>query len=147
MSARDMQSACPVPARDVREGSILLKKSKIERLQKSRESRFLIISAAASRRRADTKVCDRFCVNRCGPSRCRARDAPAVLKNFLSEPEKTFSTVSVKSGSYPPLKLCRLVPQKQTFHIDHYANPGTPFDKAIPSQQPQTLIFEHVQFH
>jgi hypothetical protein len=34
----------------------------------------------------------------------------------------------------------------------HIPNPtlresGTPFDKAIPSQQPQTLIFEHVQFH
>src|SRR6202140_5777678 len=46
----------------------------------------------------DTRVYDRFCGNRCGPSHCRARDAPAALKNFVRHPEKTFSTVSTQSG-------------------------------------------------
>src|SRR6266480_17599 len=44
---------------------------------------------------ADTKVRGRFCVKRCGPSHRRARNAPAVLKNFVRQPEKTFATVSV----------------------------------------------------
>jgi len=42
---------------------MLLKKSKTERLQKSREDQFLDFSAASSRRRAYPKVTDRFCVN------------------------------------------------------------------------------------
>jgi len=37
---------------------IALKKSKVERLRKSREDRFLVLSAAASLRRTATKVCD-----------------------------------------------------------------------------------------
>src|ERR1700688_51103 len=82
----------------VRSGSILLKKSKIERLRKSREGRFLIASAAANLCRTRTKVCHRLCANRCGPSRCRAWDAPAGLRNFVRLPEMTFSTVSVISG-------------------------------------------------
>jgi hypothetical protein len=73
---------------------MLLKKSKIERLRKSRESRLLVVSAAARLCRTDTRVYDHFCGNRCGPSHCRARDAPAALKNFVRHPEKTFSTVS-----------------------------------------------------
>src|SRR6202171_4261592 len=77
---------------------ILLKKSKIERLRKSRESWFLVLSAAARLCRTDTRVYDRFCGNRCGPSHCRARDAPAALKNFIRHPEKTFSTVSTQNG-------------------------------------------------
>ena len=73
---------------------MLSKKSKIERLRKSREDQFFVVSAAASLCRACTKVCDRFCVIRCGPSRCHAWDAPAALKNFVRQPEKTFSTAS-----------------------------------------------------
>jgi hypothetical protein len=49
--------------------------------------------------RPDTKVRGRFCVKRCGPSRRRVRAASAVLKNFVRQPEKTFSTVSAMSGS------------------------------------------------
>src|SRR5712664_4146121 len=48
--------------------------------------------------RLDTKVRGRFCVKRCGPSRRGVRTASAVLKNFVRQPEKTFSTVSVKTG-------------------------------------------------
>src|SRR6478736_9707882 len=51
--------------------------------------------------RLDTKVRGRFCVKRCGPSRRRVRDALAVLKNFVRQPEKTFSTVSVTCGRRP----------------------------------------------
>src|ERR1700682_3669455 len=93
----------------VRFGSILLKKSKVERLRKSRQGQFLVVSAAASRCRAGTKVCDRFCANRCGPSRCRARDdASGGLKNFVRQPEETFSTVSVKSAHQAATLGCLL---------------------------------------
>ena len=44
----------------VRAGSMLSKKSKIERLRKSREDQFFVVSATASLCRACTKVCDRF---------------------------------------------------------------------------------------
>jgi hypothetical protein len=43
--------------------------------------------------RADTNVGGRFCAKRCGPSRRRVRNASAVLKNLVRQPEKTFSTV------------------------------------------------------
>jgi hypothetical protein len=48
--------------------------------------------------RADTNVRGRFCVKRCGPSRRRVRNASAVLKKLVRQPEKTFSTVCDKSG-------------------------------------------------
>src|SRR5258708_26389560 len=70
------------------------KKWKIEQLTKSRESRFLAASAAASLCRTCTKLCDRSLVIRCGPSHWRARDAPAALKNLVHPPENTFSTAS-----------------------------------------------------
>jgi hypothetical protein len=76
---------------------ILLKKSKIERLTKSRESRYLDVSPAAMLARGDTKVLGRFCERCCGPSRRGVRNASAVLKNFARQPEKTFSTVSAKN--------------------------------------------------
>jgi hypothetical protein len=47
---------------------ILLKKSEIERLRKSRECRMLAISVAERRCRTVTSAGGRFCVNRCGPS-------------------------------------------------------------------------------
>src|SRR3981081_2386928 len=71
---------------EVRSGSILLKKSKIERLRKSREGRSFVVSVAASLCRTGTRTYDRFCVNRCGPSHRRAWDAPAALKiSFVSQ--------------------------------------------------------------
>src|SRR5712675_3559427 len=83
---------------DVRDGSILLKKSKIQRLRKFGEGRFFVVSAAASLRRTATRAYGRFCVNRCGPSHRRAWNASAALKNFVRQPKRTFSTVSVKNG-------------------------------------------------
>jgi|GEM_PF-4148991 len=77
-------------AGDFRNWQMLSKKSKIERLRKSREDQFFVVSAAASLCRACTRVCDRFCVIRYGPSRCHAWDAPAALKNFVRQPEETF---------------------------------------------------------
>jgi hypothetical protein len=47
---------------------ILLKKSKIEWLQNSRECQFLVVSAARSLCRTCTKIIGRFCANRCGRS-------------------------------------------------------------------------------
>lgn len=99
---------------DFRDGSILLKKSKIELLRKSREGQFLIVSAAASPCGAGTRGCGRFCAIRCGPSHCRAWGAPAGRKNFDRQPEKTFPTVSVKNGSGPACTAGPLYPQKQT---------------------------------
>jgi len=60
---------------------ILLKKSKIERFPKSRESRCLDVSTAAMLARGDTKVRGRFCERRCGFSRRGKRNGSAVLKN------------------------------------------------------------------
>src|SRR5258705_13345373 len=48
----------------------------------------------------DTKVRGRFCVKRCGPSRRRVRTASAVLKTFVRQPEKTFSTISARNGRW-----------------------------------------------
>src|SRR5260221_2808432 len=73
-----------------------VEKSKTERLRKSREDQFFVVSAAASHCRACTKVCDRFCVIRCGPSHCPPRDAPAAPENFVRQPDTTFWTHSVK---------------------------------------------------
>jgi hypothetical protein len=47
------------------------------------------------------KVHGRFCVRRCGPSRRRARNASAILKNFVSQPKKTFATQSARNGPDP----------------------------------------------
>ena len=85
---------------------ILLKKSKIEWLQNSRECQFLAVSAARSLCRTCTKVTGRFCANRCGPSRRRVSDAPAGPKNFAHELEGTFSTISARSGSRASATEC-----------------------------------------
>src|SRR5882757_3696186 len=63
-------SQCPpcatsVHSLNVRFCPILLKKSKIAELRKSRECRVLVISAAARLCRTDASVGGRFCVNRC----------------------------------------------------------------------------------
>jgi hypothetical protein len=77
---------------------ILLQKSEIEQSLKSRGSRFLVGSAAATLSRIDTTVCGLFCVRRFGPSRRHVRNASAVLKNFVRHPKETFSTLLAQSG-------------------------------------------------
>jgi hypothetical protein len=79
-------------------GSMLSKKSKIERHRKSRESRFFGTPPAARYSGANTKAGGRFRMNRCGvpPPGRRARSASAVFKIFVLHPKKTFSTASVK---------------------------------------------------
>jgi hypothetical protein len=57
---------------EVGKWQILLQKSKIEQPKKSRESRSLDFSAAASLFNAITEVRDRFWMKRYGPSRRRA---------------------------------------------------------------------------
>ena len=79
----------------VRFGSMLSKKSKIERLRKSREDQFLVVSAAASPCRAFAKACDRFCMIRCGSLTSPHVGRTAARKNFVRRPEKSFSTASV----------------------------------------------------
>ena len=93
---------------------MLSKKSKIEELRKSRKGQVLVVSVAASLCRACTKVCDRFAAIRCGPSRCPAWDPPAGLKNFVRQPEKTFSTASVKRRPRLATGLGLLYPQQRT---------------------------------
>jgi hypothetical protein len=75
-------------------GQILLQKSKIEQPRKSRECRFLVASAAATPCRSDTAVCGRFCVKRRGPSRRHMNQRTSVLKKFVRQSKKTFSTLS-----------------------------------------------------
>jgi hypothetical protein len=69
---------------------MLSKKSKIERLRKSREDQFFVVSAAASLCRACTKVCDRFCVIRCGPSTLPRVGRTSGAKTFRSLARKDF---------------------------------------------------------
>jgi hypothetical protein len=70
--------------------AILLKKSKVERVRKSREDRFLVLPTAVILRGTATKVCDRFCGNRYGPSRRRAWDVSARLKISLGSRKGIF---------------------------------------------------------
>jgi len=97
---------------DVAYWQILLQKSKIERPRKSRESRFLNASTAATLCSEDTKVGGLFCVKRCGPSHRRAQNAPAALENFVHQPKKTFSTVSAHNGHGPMSDLSPLCSSK-----------------------------------
>src|SRR5258705_4485489 len=82
-------------ARNVCYWRILLKKSKIQRLRKSREGWFFVVPAAASVCKTGTRTYGRFCANRCGPSHRRAWDAPAALKNFVRQPKRTFSGATI----------------------------------------------------
>jgi hypothetical protein len=61
MSALPVKADIQRGSRNVRFVPILLQKSKIERHQKSRESRFLDASTAATLCSADAKVRGRFC--------------------------------------------------------------------------------------
>jgi hypothetical protein len=100
---------------DFRDWQILLQKSKIERPRKSRESRFLNASTAATLCSEDTKVGGRFCVKRCGPSHRRAQNAPAAPENFVHQPKKTFSTVSARLR-HPAMSVLRsLSGEKRTY--------------------------------
>src|SRR5882757_9333551 len=95
-------------------GRIVLQKSKIERDQKFRESRFFDVSTAAKPRSADTMVRGRFCVKGCGPSHHRLRDASAVLENFARHPKKTFSTLSGAKRAFAKRRCHPRVGREQT---------------------------------
>jgi hypothetical protein len=75
--------------------------AKVENRTTPKISQMLIFanSATAVFRSANTKLRDRFCAKRCGPSYRRARNASAVLKNFGRHPKKTFATMSANFGS------------------------------------------------
>jgi hypothetical protein len=83
--------ACLVP--------ILLQKSKIQQPRKSRECRFLAVSPL-QRSWNRCGGCGRFCVKRCGPSRRRMNNAPAVLEKFVRQSNKDFfNTICHKQTS------------------------------------------------
>jgi hypothetical protein len=69
---------------------MLSKKSKIEQLPKSRESRFSAASAAASLSRTHTKLCGRLLAIRCAPP--TSADAVCIggAEKFGSPARKTF---------------------------------------------------------
>jgi hypothetical protein len=87
-------------SRHVRKVPIVLKKSKIAELRKSRECSALAISAGARHGRIDTRASDRLCDNSCGPSRRSERNAPAVLRIFSHQRKRTFSTKSANNGRW-----------------------------------------------
>src|ERR1700737_2582935 len=87
-----------VALKKVRLAPILLKKSKIEWLQNSRECQFLVVSAARSLCRTCTKVLVAFARIDVVPHVAKVSDAPAGLKNFAHELEGTFSTISATAG-------------------------------------------------
>jgi hypothetical protein len=90
MSALEPLTDSGRTSRNVRNVPILLKKAKIEQLQKSREGRILGASAAERLHRTDATACGRFRANRSGPSRRRESGAPAVPEKFRSSPHKDF---------------------------------------------------------
>jgi hypothetical protein len=93
---------------------ILLKKSKIERLRKSREGRLLGLSAAARLFKTNRTVRGCVCLNRCGPSRRRAWNASAVQRNLGRLPKRTFSTLSALSRHVVAVAACRLLGDERT---------------------------------
>ena len=94
-------------------GSMLLKKSKIVRRQKSRKCWLLDTDAVDARSSANTAVRGRFSEKGRGPSHRCTRNVSAALENFVRHPQNTFSTVSVKSGSRGLAAGCLLHPQKR----------------------------------
>jgi hypothetical protein len=74
---------------DVCFAPILLKKSKIARLRKSREGQFFVVSVAASLCRTSTRTYDRFSVNRFVPSHRRVGRTSGAGK-FRSSAKKDF---------------------------------------------------------
>jgi hypothetical protein len=91
----------------VRSGAILSKKSKIERLRKSREGRLFVVSVAASLSRTGTRTL--LCESMWSSHR-RAWHAPAALQHFVRQPKRTFSTVSVISRPDGVTAECPLYP-------------------------------------
>ena len=85
----------------VRSWQILLQKSKIEELQKSRESRLFDVFVAAGSCGIDTAAGGRSGAKRCGPSRRRVQNTRASLKNFTGQSKKTFSTLSRNERTSP----------------------------------------------
>jgi hypothetical protein len=77
-------------ARYVRKVPIVLKNSKTAGLRKSRECSVLAISAAARRCRIDTRACDLFYGNSCGPSTRSKGGRTSGHENFQSSAKKDF---------------------------------------------------------
>jgi len=74
--------------------SIVLQKSKIDRLQKFRESRFLDFSSAARLRTARTKVCSRSFDKRCGPfTSLRTKRISGARKFRSSAPKDSCNSI------------------------------------------------------
>jgi hypothetical protein len=79
---------CPLP------GLLCCKSRKIDQPPKSRETRFLDVSSAASLFSVTRRVHGRFWMKRYGPSRRRAQNASATLEIFAPHLKKSFATQS-----------------------------------------------------
>src|SRR5204863_8741901 len=88
--------------RDFCLASILLKKSKIVRRQKSRKCWLLDTDAVDARSSANTAVRGRFSEKGRGPSHRCTRNVSAALENFVRHPQNTFSTVSTPKCDITP---------------------------------------------
>jgi hypothetical protein len=75
---------------------MLLKKSKIEELRKSREGRLFDVFVAARPVGSIWRPMVDLVRNDVVPSRRRVLNAPAHLKNFVRQSKKTFSTLSAR---------------------------------------------------
>jgi hypothetical protein len=69
---------------------ILLQKSKIEQLEKSRENRSRGSSPAALLVGVPTETGERFWMERYGPSRRSAQTASAAIRIFVQQPKRLF---------------------------------------------------------
>ena len=114
-----------------------MKKSKIERLQKSREGRLFGLSAAARLFKTITGIRGCVCANRFGPSRRRAWNASAVLKTLVRRPKRTFSTLSAQNRHVVAVAACRLLGDERT-SIRHRLR--SEFDPLRKSARPRNII-------
>jgi len=112
---------------DVRFGSMLSKKSKIEELRKSRKDQVLVVSVTASLCRACTKVCDRFAAIRCGPSRARHGTHQRGWKILFVSQQKLFRQHQAFASLWPRAAHFRSNPRSR-----HNHGPSTCLKSAEP---------------
>lgn len=114
--------------------SIVLQKSKIDRLQKFRESRFLDFSSAARLRTARTKVCSRSFDKRCGPfTSLRTKRISGARKFRSSAPKDFLQQYPLGSRHRSRLPLCQLWTARRPKSCRHLRCPLFASSRSLPT--------------
>jgi hypothetical protein len=112
--------------------SIVLQKSKIDRLQKFRESRFLDFSSAARLRTARTKVCSRSFDKRCGPfTSLRTKRISGARKFRSSAPKDSFATVSPRKQTSEPSSVVSALDRAEAKKLPPPSMPTVRFEPIV----------------